>query len=318
MKKYQLKTIKFNSLAYAPMVHTYNMAQAPLLPCPASVIGCNHGTHVAGIAAGRGTSFSGVARDAKIIAVQVFSAIYDANTGRFNAAAYASDLINGFVYIYDRSSQFSIAAVNLSLGGGQYSGYCDSSAPYYKTAIDLLRSVGIATIVASGNNGYKSAVSSPACISSAISVGATNKSDRVWTSSNSTSILKLLAPGVSIYSSIPGSYDYMNGTSMAAPHVTGAFAALRSQLPGASIDTILNALWNTGVPIMDSNNLIRPRIQLDAAMNALAPANDKFANATLLQGASISTGGSNQGATKESGEPNHAGSSGGRRPLRGL
>ncbi len=288
-------------------------------PCPASVIGCDHGTHVAGIAAGSDTAFSGVARNAKIIAVQVFSAVHDSvqcqQPGNYSPCAqtFDSDIMYGLQHVYNKRGQFAIAAVNLSLGGGQFSGYCDSSFPYYKAAIDQLRSVGIATIVASGNDKNKNAISSPACISSAISVGATDKFDRVWIRSNSASILKLLAPGVDIYSSVPGSHDYMSGTSMAAPHVTGAFAALRSQLPSASIDTITNALWTTGKRVTDYfNYLITPRIQLDAAMNALAPTNDKVANATLLQGTSISTGGSNQGATKESGEPNHAGSSGGR------
>src|SRR6185312_8558092 len=49
------------------------------VPCPAGVHGCEHGTHLAGIAAGHRASLSGVARDASIIAIKVFSRIIDPN-----------------------------------------------------------------------------------------------------------------------------------------------------------------------------------------------------------------------------------------------
>ena len=57
------------------------------LQCDHSVYGCEHGTHVAGIAAGNGDTFSGVAKDASIIAIQVFSRFDHVHCGRLPAPA---------------------------------------------------------------------------------------------------------------------------------------------------------------------------------------------------------------------------------------
>jgi Subtilase family len=145
-----------------------------------------------------------------------------------------------------------------------------------KSSIDALQNLGVATVVASGNNscngtGCINALSVPACISTAISVGATTKSNTVPGYSNTASFLNLFAPGgdlsggtSDIYSSVPGgSFDYEGGTSMAAPHVAGAFAVLKQQSPSASVSDLLSVLKATGVPITDSrNNVIKPRIRL--------------------------------------------------------
>lgn len=225
---------------------------------------------MAGIAAGAngiflGSAFSGVAKDASIIAIQVFSDING------SLGSWDSDEIKGLEQVYALRGTYQIAAVNLSLGGGYYTSNCDSSYPAYKTAIDNLRSVGIATVIASGNNGYTNGISFPACISTAISVGATDKSDVVASYSNSASLLDLLAPGSSILSSIPGGgYAYFSGTSMATPHVTGAWALLKSAKPSATVDEIFTALHNTGIPITDTRNgLVFPRISVADTLNSL-------------------------------------------------
>lgn len=244
--------------------------------CADNVYGCNHGTHVAGIAAGNrtnvaGTTLSGVAADANIISIQVYS--------RFDSYAYcgyyapctlswASDQIAALDHIFDLRENFNIAAVNMSLGGQRYSNICDGAYPALKAAIDNLRSVGIATIISSGNEGYSNSVSTPACISSSISVGATDKFDNVTSYSNSASFLDLLAPGSFIYSSLPGSsYGTKSGTSMAAPHVAGAWAVLKSNRPGATVVEILALLNSTGVPVTDARNgITKSRIQVEAAL----------------------------------------------------
>jgi subtilisin family serine protease len=234
------------------------------------ISGCYHGTHVAGIAAGKngsysGYNFSGVAKDASIIAIQVFSNING------SLSSWISDEIKGLEQVYALRNTYQIAAVNLSLGGGCYTSNCDTSDPAFKTATDNLRSVGIATVIASGNNGCTNGISHPACISTAISVGATDKSDVVASYSNSANFLDLLAPGSSILSSIPGGgYAYLDGTSMATPHVTGAWAILKSAKPTATVDEILTALRNTGKPITDTRNgLIFPRISVANAVQSL-------------------------------------------------
>jgi subtilisin len=249
------------------------------LPCTLENAGCDHGTHVAGIAAGRGNEFSGVARDAWLISIQIFTRFegYDSCGPGVKECigAFDSDLLNAMELVYQLRNFHAIAAVNLSLGSGRYSSTCDNSSPAMKDAIDLLWSAGVATITASGNQRYTNAVNTPACISSAISVGSTSKSPeqpgRVSTFSNSSSLIKLLAPGESIVSSVPGAeFKAISGTSMAAPHIAGAWAIARQQSPNASVKSILDALSMTGTRITDTrNNITRPRPQIAAALEYL-------------------------------------------------
>ena len=200
--------------------------------CDPSLSACDHGTHVAGIAVGNGVN-SGVAKDADLIAIQVFT-----NHPVFGRVAYTSDIIKGLERVLTLSGTQNISSVNLSLGGGPNTSVCDSGNTATKDAVDNLRSVGIATVAASGNGGSSTGISYPACISSVISVGSTEVNsptfprvdDTVSSFSNSASFLDLLAPGEVILSSIPGTgFGYKQGTSMAAPHVAGAWACVKIQ-----------------------------------------------------------------------------------------
>jgi hypothetical protein len=148
--------------------------------------------------------------------------------------------------------------VNLSLGSGAYTSACDGGAQAStKAAIDQLRSVGIAVVISTGNNscdgtGCTSAISAPACISSAVSVSATKKNDGLVGFANRAPFMSLFAPGVSVvapqYQTVAG-YTTASGTSMAAPHVTGAWAILRQAVPGGSVSALLAALQDSGKPI---------------------------------------------------------------------
>jgi subtilisin family serine protease len=259
--------------------------------CPAGA--CDHGTVVAGIAAGTNATFSGVAKDASLIAIQVFSrfdSVTNCGSTTPCALTYTSDQILGLQQVYALRNTYHIAAVNMSLGSGQYSSQstCDSANPSIKAAIDILRSVNIPTIIASGNNGYLSSMSAPACISSAISVGATfdvagysnncagnnlgiSSIDAILCESNSASFLNLLAPGAEINSSIPGGgYQAWYGTSMAAPQVAGAWAIMMQKNASLTVTAGLSALISTGVPINDPrNSIVKPRIQINTAVNAI-------------------------------------------------
>jgi subtilisin family serine protease len=280
-----------------------------------SATGCSHGTHVAGIAAGFNTNqqagepSNGVARDARIISINVFSLFNNqASCGSKPAPcvlSFSSDQILGLERIYTLRTTRNIGAVTMSLGGGQFSAACDGNP--LKPIIDLLRAARIATVIAAGNDGFDASVGAPGCISSAITVASSTKSNVRSGFSNWGTLVDVVAPGSDILSSYlngGNTYASLNGTSTAAPHVAGAITALRSARPWATIDQIEAALESTGLGIA-SAGVTKPRIRVDLALNALPPENDNFAGRTAKVVGT--TTGSNNNATAETGEPIHAG-----------
>lgn len=272
---------------------------------------CDHGTHVAGIAAGAlagGTPPRGVAPGAKIFSIQVFS---KPDVGRLTALD--SDIIAGLQDVYGYRTVIPFAAVNMSLGGDFHPAACDNTP--IATAIDQLRAAGIATVISAGNDSYTGAVSYPGCVSSAITVGATSKSDVIADFTNMSSLVDVMAPGIHIVSSIPNNtYVSYSGTSMAAPHVSGAFAALKSAVPAATVSQIESALETTGVAIVDNRlggSVNKPRIDIYKALLKLKglpqpPSNDVFANAINVVPSATSptvVSGTNVSATLEAFEP---------------
>ena len=266
------------------------------VPCSATLTGCLHGTHVAGIAAGGDTDPAapspGVAKGASLMAVQVFTKVIDPDSCGGAApciGAFSSDIVAGLerVYTLARSGSHNIAAVNMSLGGSLFQAPCDDEP--YKPLIDNLRAIGIATVVAAGNSGFPFGLSTPACVSSAVSVGATDQDDAVAYFSNVASFLSLLAPGNEIASSVPGGgYEALSGTSMAAPHVAGAWGILKQAAPTASVSTILNALQDTGLPVTDERyfgifgDVTVPRIRLLRALATFVPITHPFPSISAI------------------------------------
>ena len=200
-----------------------------------------HGTRVAGIITGRGTASPlGIAPDAGIVAVRVMD---DRGVG------WNSDVVAAIDWIVANQWQFDVDIINLSLGGGRYSGICDqqdANTQLFVEALNAAHQAGITLFAASGNGGDANAMMSPACISGVIAVGSTYdadsatrnwgfckddnpRADQITCFSNSSTALDLLAPGAWIVStSLGGGQQGDAGTSMAAPHAA-AVAALMLQ-----------------------------------------------------------------------------------------
>lgn len=255
-------------------------------PCTYSY-DCAHGTHVAHTAAG----MYGVARGASIAGVNA-SHYAVGKDGAF-PSYYSSDLTWALKYVYDLrvTHGVKVAAVNLSIGGGLFTGYCDggwadgTAAPLLVGQwLDAVRSAGIAPVISSGNDASATALGAPACRASAISVGNTtitpNGVDAVYYYSNSNATLDLLAPGVDVCSAVPVNLDNdgradgwqcgWNGTSMAAPQVSGSIAVMRGYWNGASVNQMERALKESGVRVYDSRNgITRSRIDVWSALNRL-------------------------------------------------
>lgn len=244
----------------------------------------DHGTHVTGIAVGNNGNLYGVARDANIIAIQVFSDIADCYPNTPGAQPcvgnWESDTLAGLDYVLQISGSYNIASVNISIQDEvEYGSPCDGEDRVRRAlsnAIDALWDVNIPTVICTGNSRYCDGVSSPACISKSVAVGASNNDDNKYSTSNwHETMQSLFAPGHLIYSATgdsDNSYGNKTGTSMAAPHVAGAWALMKQVMPLGTVPDLLSALRDTGVGITavcDGHTNAIPRIQVDAAILSL-------------------------------------------------
>lgn len=241
--------------------------------------GCVHGTHVAGIAAGaagdaKGVPLDGIAPDADIVAIKVFSR-FDGEEAcgkgiKTCIHAWTSDTLKGLLYVERVAAERKIAAVNMSLGSGHYAGRCDSTS-VYSDVVARLRKAGIAVVAAAGNEHLVGEIAEPACVSGVIAVGAIKKSGEIDTSySNTSAQVTIAAPGTQILSSAADGYYKLNGTSMAAPHVAGIFALLKARNPQATVDQLVDAVTKTGKSVTDPrNSLVSIVPDAEAAMLAL-------------------------------------------------
>jgi len=166
-----------------------------------------HGTHVAGIIAALNNSIGviGVGPNIDLYAIKVLNA---------SGSGYLSDVIEGLDWAVNNGMQ----VVNMSLGTSQ-------DVQSFHDAIVNAYNAGVTIVAAAGNSG--GAVSYPAAYPEVIAVSATDINDQVPSWSSRGPEVDLSAPGVNIYSTYKGqSYATLSGTSMAAPHVTGAAALI--------------------------------------------------------------------------------------------
>lgn len=222
-----------------------------------------HGTHVAGIiaAAYNGTGVVGVAPGVRVMPVKVID--------QFGNATY-SDIAAGIVYAVDNGARI----INLSLGG-------EVDSPVLQEPIEYARLHDVLVIAATGNSG--GSVLYPAAYDSVLAVAATDISDHVAAFSNYGPEVDLAAPGVDIYSTwcrpnilaatCDGSYYFTkSGTSMAAPHVSGAAALVWSRWPNFPANLIAQQLRYTADDIEAAGQDVFSgfgRVNADRAVNDL-------------------------------------------------
>ena len=209
-----------------------------------------HGTHVAGTILGRTI---GIAKDAKLIVARVF-----------NKEGEASDegLLAAGQWILEKKPQ----VVNNSWGGNRDDSFYDDIVKKWKAA-------GIVPIFSSGNTGEYNAggegsIGSPGSLEDSFSVGALTKDDRLAKfslrgPSKHTNKFKpeISAPGVNILSAdYKGGYVLKTGTSMAAPHVTGAVALILEANKNLSVDKVEDILKSTATPLTDDHYISSPNM----------------------------------------------------------
>lgn len=190
---------------------------------------CNgHGTHVAGTVAGK---TYGVAKQAKVVGVRVLDC---GGSGAWDGIIRAIDWVT--------QNGVKPAVVNMSLGG-------NGTNSALENAVRRSISAGFTYVLAGGNSGQDACNFTPARTPEAITVGASDQSDKrsIYTagSSNFGSCLDIWAPGSAIVSASHNSNTgttSMGGTSMASPHVAGAAALVLSANPSATPAQVRSAL----------------------------------------------------------------------------
>ncbi|MEH1711057.1 S8 family peptidase [Acinetobacter pittii] len=192
-----------------------------------------HGTHVAGTVGG---STYGVAKNVSLVPIRILGC---------DGSGASSNVIAGLDWILKNGKK--PAVVNMSLGG-EANASLDS-------AVENLFNNGYVMVVAAGNSNTDACSSSPARVSKAITVAATDSTDTRASYSNYGSCIDIFAPGSQINSSWIGSNTatkVLNGTSMATPHVVGVVAEMLQSTPTATPQTISNNLLNQA-----SNNVVK-------------------------------------------------------------
>lgn len=192
-----------------------------------------HGTHVSGTIAASDNTIGvvGVAPEAKLYGVKVLDSA---------GSGYTSDIISGIEWSVANGAQ--VISMSLSV---------PTDVQALHNAVDAADASGVIVVAAAGNTGDSNAATNnvgyPAGYSSVVAVAATDSSDRIASFSSDGPRVEIAAPGVNVYSATRGGgYAYMNGTSMAAPHVSGVVADTLSAPVPVAADLNQDGVWSRG------------------------------------------------------------------------
>lgn len=188
-----------------------------------------HGTHVAGTVGG---ATYGIAKNVRLIAVRVLGC---------NNSGSISGIIAGvnWVTAQKRSNPRVPMVANMSLGAAANSALDNA---VYNSILN-----GVTYVVAAGNDNANACNYSPARTAGTITVGATASNDYRASFSNYGGCVDIFAPGVGITSAWRTSNtatNVLNGTSMAAPHVTGVVALYLQNNPSATPATVRSTIFS--------------------------------------------------------------------------
>ena len=192
---------------------------------------CNgHGTHVAGTVGG---STYGVAKDVRLLAVRVLNC---------SGSGTTAQVVAGIDWVTGDHQAGQPAVANMSLGG--------SASTALDTAVRNSIADGVSYAIAAGNGflglfAQNACNTSPARVTEAMTVSATDSSDRKPSWANVGSCVDWFAPGVSITSAwytSDSATNTISGTSMATPHATGVAALYLQGDPAATPSQVQEAL----------------------------------------------------------------------------
>lgn len=201
----------------------------------------DHGTHVAGTIGargGNGLGVAGVCWKVRLLNVKFLGTNGGTTANAIKAIDYLTDL--------KLRHGLNLVATNNSWGGGGYS-------QALKDSIDAAGAADILFVAAAGGSGvdidktpfYPAAYTSP----SIIAVTSIDDSGALPASANWGAVsVDLGAPGVDIWSTVPGGYEAYTGTSMAVPHVTGALALYAQRHPGLDAAALKAAVLGAATP----------------------------------------------------------------------
>jgi subtilisin family serine protease len=208
-----------------------------------------HGTYAAGIVAAMGNNAAGVAGmcwNCRIMPVKVLDS---------SAQGDYATIARGITWAADHGAR----VINLSLGGTTSSATLDNAVSY---AVNK----GIVVVVAAGNNSC-TCQTWPAASPGALSVGATDATDTLYSYSNRGSWVDVAAPGTNYSTGADGKYYSFGGTSSATPVVAGLAALLLSKDSTASVGSIAGVIESTSVPV-SGGGVSYGRVDAGAAMDA--------------------------------------------------